>query len=215
MNGEELNNKLERGIFGASIKQLAGAWGALETPTDMTFANGVNDSVTQQDRRVEATWDSTHNRLTIQAAAAGDGLWIPYLGNGMRNAVGVAQTPDHGLGTYTRAIGAGGVSWVATGPFSGCYAVTFTAGGGKVFAHIITPAHNHTAADPVTQAVDIATEIGAIPPAPGELAAHQISGVGIGFIFWTRIKGVWWRRVINTGAGSPATVITVEKKKLC
>lgn len=211
MNGEELNKKLERGVFGSSIKKLAGAWSTLEAPSDMTCANGVNDSVTQQQRRVDAVWDSKHNKLTISNTPAGPGLWIPYLGNGMPNPVGVAVTRLRGLGTYTDIIGAG-VSWVATGPFTGCYAVTFTPPGGKVFAHIITPAREYTADTPANQATNIANQVGAPTP---NLAGSQVKG---GYVFWTRIKGLWWRRVIHTAAAAGAmsqTVIFVEKRSVC
>ncbi len=216
MNGQEINDKLERGLFGSyKIKHLAGTWSTLERPSDMTCANGVNDSVTQQARSVDAVWNPALKRLTIQAAAGGPGLWIPYLGNGMPNAVGVAVTAGHGLGTYTPVVGAAGASWVATGPFSGCHIVTLTVGGGKVFAHVISPAAGYPCAPPATQTIDIAYQVGAVPPTPAVLAASKVSGGGIGFVFWTRLHGAWWRRVIKTGAGSPAKVISVERRQLC
>jgi hypothetical protein len=223
MNAQQLNKKLERGVFGASIKQLGGLWGALGAPSDTTYAHGAVDSVTQQARRVDATWNAANKRLTIQAAAGGPGLWIPYLGNGVTelsrqaaiDAGGLAHTVGCGLGSYTQ-VGAGGANWVATGPFSGCYAVTLTApGGDKVFAHVITPAAGYTAADPVTQAVDIANQVGAIPPSPDELSNSKVTGGGIGYVFWTRLNGIWWRRVIFAGVGNPATVMSVGRKKHC
>ncbi len=220
MDGEEVNAKLERGWFGkVSIKKLHVAINDLQQPSDPNCANGVNDSVTQQAHEVDATWTEDTGLLSITSSAGGPGLWIPYMGNGMTASIGVAQTANHGLGTYTPLVGAGGASWVATGPFSGCYAVEFTVpgpGGGKVFAHVITAeGQAHPAKEPAAQVLDIANELnGAIPPTPDKLAASKPSG-GIGFVFWTLYKGSWWRREIFAGAGNPCTVFSVRIRQKC
>jgi hypothetical protein len=39
---------------------------------------------------------------------------------------------------------------------------------------------------------------------------------GVGFVFWTRINGVWWRRVIKLSGGFySGNVTSVEAKVKC
>jgi hypothetical protein len=97
-----------------------------------------NADVQEQDRVVDATFDAATGKLFITASAAGDGLWIPYLGNGS------GGDEARGWGTYTRAIS--GQSWVATGKFSGCSIGKFSGAGGTRFAHLITSADGHPCA---------------------------------------------------------------------
>ena len=140
MTGDQVNSKLERGVFGTyEIREFkaTGGFHTLNSPEDPAYANGVADSVTQQAHRVDAAWDNAQKRLTISLSGAGPGYWIPYLGNGSKIQVGMAQTDKRGLGAYTPVIAAGGaISWVITGPFSGCSSAAFAPAGGKVFAHV-------------------------------------------------------------------------------
>lgn len=222
MTGEELNEKFERGLFGRSaIKKLF--FKGLEIPQDKEFTDGVEDSVTKQQHPVSAVWNSADKSVTISLDPLhGTGLWIPYLGIGYSKPKGMAKTKARGLGTYTASLpaGAAGYTWVATGPFSGCYAVTFTVDGSrKVFAHIITPAAGATAESVDKQATDIADSVGA-----PRLSADQLQEClvkpkeGVGYVFWTLINGVWWRRVIGCiepAGASEHPVNSVGTKQIC
>lgn len=67
-----------------------------EDPSDITFAVGMNDSITEQGRRVSIGTD-TNGNLVITPDPNGSGLILPYIGNGSPNApVGVAITPGQG-----------------------------------------------------------------------------------------------------------------------
>jgi len=201
LNGDQVNDKLERRLFGRYyIRELKAAprFADLQAPSDATFANGVADSVTEQAHRVDAAWNAAQNRLTISATPAGPGYFIPYIGNGSPNLVGMAQTLKRGLGAYTPVVGAGGpvISWVLTGPFSGCSTVAFSPlAGGRVFAHVITPSTGYTADTVANQVANIAGQVGA--PAPVAGAVQRVSGgLGEGYVFWTLYNGAWWRRVV-------------------
>lgn len=111
---------------------------------DKKYAYGVDDSVSEQVHSARATLGNDFN-ISISKAdmQKGQGYWIPYLGNGatMGNNVGRAVTRYHGLGTYTPRITPGSSStWVATGPFSGCYALSLRSKDDNdvVFGHVIT-----------------------------------------------------------------------------
>lgn len=205
MTGEEIHNKL-RHKYGlkSDIRELKanpGFW-QMQRPSDANFTRGVADSVTEQYHRIRADWDAQQKKLTLSLHNAGHGYWIPYLGNGAGALAGVAQTAGRGLGTYTAPLGPGGpVTWVATGPFSGCSLATFSpAGGNKVFAHVITPAAGYTADTVVNQVANIAAQVNS--PAPAQGAVQQVvSAHGEGFVFWTLVNGVWRRRVIYTLPG--------------
>jgi hypothetical protein len=212
MTGDQINAKLERGLFGKyDIKEFKATPGfaGLNSPSDATFATGVADSVTQQAHRIDATWDATHKRLTLNTNAAGEGYWIPYLGNGAGALAGMAQTALRGLGAYTPAVAAGGgISWVVTGPFSGCHHASFTAGGNKVFAHVITPADGYTSDTVANQLTNIAAQVGAAVPGAGQ-TGQVVNGAGEGFVFWMRVAGSWYRRIVYAFGG---TVNAVEAK---
>jgi hypothetical protein len=190
MDAEALNGYFENTIFSkAKASVLAGKWSHLEEPADLSAKSGVTDSVTEQAHLVDATWSEANKTLTIARATAGKGYWIPYLGNGIPGV----GTDKRGLGTYSPAVGSGStISWVATGPFSGCYAVALSGTAGMVFAHVITAASGYTCEKPEQQLADIAQTVGAQNPGLGQKA----SGNGLGFVFWTRIKGVWYRREV-------------------
>ncbi len=211
MIGTQINHYLERGIFGKyKIRELKAAppgFSALNSPSDGAFVNGVVDSVTEQAHRIDAVWDNPNKRLTLHSHIAGHGYWIPYLGNGSQVSVGMAQTALRGLGAYTPTILVGGpISWVVTGPFSGCSSVSFTVGGGgKVFAHAITPAHNYTADTVANQVINIAAQTASVAGAPQTVTG----GAGEGFVFWAYINATWYRRVVWAFAGK---VNAVDRK---
>jgi hypothetical protein len=216
MTGQQVNDKLERGIFGATIRQFActALNASMQKPSDPTYATGVNDSVTQQANRIDAAWDNAQKKLTLSLNPAGPGYWIPYIGNGVPTrdgipyvAVGVAQTAKRGLGAYTPVVGAGAISWVATGPFSGCSLADYSAAAGRVFAHLISPAEGYTAATIATQNADIAAQTGA-PAAAGIHLQQVVNPVGEGYVFWTLVGANWYRRIIYVAAGNVTQVDT-------
>ncbi len=214
MNGAQINQRLERGLFGRyEIRELHATPGftVLQQPSDLTFATGVADSVTEQVNRIDAAWDAVNRRLTLSISAVGEGYWIPYIGNGAANLAGVAQTAGRGLGTYTPVIAAGGpISWVVTGPFSGCSSASFTAPAGKVFAHLISPAEGYTADTLANQEANIAAQINPAAPPAGHVQ-QVVSGNGEGYVFWTYFGGSWYRRVVWAFAG---TVRAVDRREL-
>jgi hypothetical protein len=215
MTGAEINSKLERGVLGrGAIRQLRGEFYQLQAPSDSTFSQGVVDSVTRQATGIDAAWDAKDNALTLRISFGGPGLWIPYLGNGVKSKlVGVAQTLNHGLGTYTPPLVSGGaISWVVTGPFSGCTAATFSPTGAKVFAHIITPGGGRTCDAVPNQIANIATQVNA--PEPKDHALFTPNGPGVGYVFWTYLSGGWYRRVLWGGQGMGfVPVLGVERKE--
>ena len=184
MNGEQLNQYLERGFGGTTlIRKLAfeSLNMQLNRPSDMNANRGVPDSVTEQYHRVDASWDAGTSTLTVSKEITGPGYWIPYLGNGIPNV----GTHLRGLGTYTPIVPATTISWVATGPFSGCHAYVFTP---LRFAHVITPAGGYSADAVANQRNNI----------PGAVRAGGLvrRGRGDAFVFWTHLRGGWYQREV-------------------
>ncbi|NNG05870.1 MAG: hypothetical protein HKM95_17445 [Inquilinus sp.] len=211
MNGAELNKKLERGLLGSSIKRLVIAK-ALAAPSDPERTRGVENSVTEQAHAVDAAWEN--GTLSIYARPEeghipkGPGLWIPYLGN----------VDDRSYGTYTPAMGNPSVSasWVGTGPFSGCYAVTLTTFQGKVFAHVVTKTEGCAVQPALTQAHHIANQITAPQLTQAALDKMKVSsGEGWCYVFWTKKGDNWWRRVLVTSVAEPGKIVSVGKRSEC
>jgi hypothetical protein len=138
--------------------------------------------VTEQGHPASISADSTTGALTIAPAAQGEGLWIPYLGNGK------GQPGSKGWGTFCSA--AGTASWVATGPFSGCYVASFI-GTERWFAHLITPAAGYRAAS-------VEDQIAAIKKATGSanVTKWPMNGSGLGLAFFMNDGGSWKRRFV-------------------
>jgi hypothetical protein len=203
MDGQEINERLERGLMGSYDIRLLVAnpdWMNLGWPSDPNFAQGAVNSVTQQSHRIDAEWNDHDRSLTIIRTNSQNspGLWIPWLGQGFATLAGVNQMQNRGLGTYTPGIDPGGpISWVATGPFSGCYSVAFRPNAGNVvFAHVITPTEGYTADLPIgNQINNIAAQVGA-PGAILNSIQKVTSANAHGFVFWTLLDGLWWRRVV-------------------
>lgn len=206
MTGEQLNDYLERGFLGKSKIKLLPGTNPLERPVNLDANLLVADSVIEHANQVRATWTAGTGSLAITIDNTGEGYWIPYLGNGAN----LVQENDQqkGLGTFTPAIPAGSaISWVATGPFSGCHAVAFNPGAGPVFAHVITPAPNYPCDTVPVQVTNISTSLGCPNPGAGFVPEYT---VGAGFVFWTRIQGQWWVREVQALNGM---VTKVGKKR--
>lgn len=167
---------------------------ALNRPSAPVMDKEVD--VTEQGHRVSITFAPATGALKIEAAPAGEGLWIPYLGNG-------PGTPNaKGWGTYCKSITDD--TWVATGPFSGCY-VAYLAGGGARFAHLITPAAGYRAAS-------VDEQIAAIRNATGAAACtkYLMNGAGLGLAFFTKLGGAWKRRFVWVGPGGNVMQINAK-----
>ena len=168
-----------------------------ETPSDLAFTTGVNDSITLQGHRVGCSIDNDGN-LSIVPDINGSGIILPYIGNGAGNnaPTRVAVTPGRGLGTYTppvQVVG-GAVSWVCTGKFSGCssYSIRSHANGAAapshlVFGHLITPSAGYTADTVPNQAANILAQTGYNP---ATIDQHRVTPVNHakgsdgGYVFW-------------------------------
>ena len=205
MDGDTLNGYFERGFFGKSeIQKLAAipGWSELGKPsqTPIPVADTI---VSEQHHRIDATWADESKTLTLSKNSVdGKGLWIPYLGNGYP-----VTADSRGIGTYTRNIGGAldNASWVATGPFSGCHVAVFTSGTDKVFAHVITPAHNHPCATVDEQMEELRTRVGV------EGNNWKVPAVGgLGYVFFTKINGTWYVRTSEFSQGG--VKVTIGKK---
>ena len=186
LSGPQLDQTFGSGF--SPVKAITGFNAYLLNRPSASVADPAGD-VTEQGHRAEITWDAATKTLKIAAAGAGEGLWIPYLGNG------TGQPEAKGWGTYSRPVSH--ESWVATGPFSGCFVAAFS-GGGRRFAHLITPAAGHPAAT-------VDEQIAAIKAATGadSFTKWPMDGAGLGIAFFLKLGGAWVRRfawVAPTGA---------------
>ena len=198
-------------------KNLKGLGMALNVPSDLSWATGVKDSVSKQFHRVNITPDAKKGDLSVAAAVGGAGYWVPYLGNGANNApVGFAHTLHRGLGSYTDLVKAGGdITWVATGPFSGCTSLSIrdTTNDSIVCAHVITPADKYTADTIVNQTNNIEAQTG-IATANRNVDSHVVTPpdgleVNAGYVFWMyeTKNNRWVRRVVWTLFG---TIVRID-----
>lgn len=214
LSGNQLNTAFAQGNLVGKTFAAVG----LNVPSDLTWANGVNDSVSEQFHQVDINADGVGN-LSVTAAPAGGGYWVPYLGSGANNApVGVAVTVLHGLGTYSNNIVAGGpITWAATGPFTGCASMTVrNPVNDTIFAaHLITAPPNYTADTIANQAANSTAQSGMV----GALnqALHVVTPpVGMqanaGWVFWmweipANGNARWVRRVVWTLNG---TIVQID-----
>ncbi len=97
-------------------------WNGLNTPSNPSDLREGN-IVSIQQHVISAALNS-EGSLVLTSAEHGDGLWVPYLGSVQ--------------GTYTDKLD-DSISWVATGPFSGCHAGVFSNDTDIRFAHLVTP----------------------------------------------------------------------------
>jgi len=140
--------------------------------------------VQERDHNVDVTWDATLGKLSVVAKADGDGLWIPYLGNG------AGGDGDKGWGAYSHEVG--DKTWVATGKFSGCSIGKFTGPGGTRFAHLITPAAGHPCASVDSQADQIKNATGL-----HTVVTYRPDTTGEAIAFMLLLNGVWHRRIVR------------------
>jgi hypothetical protein len=187
MNGQQLEACFGTGFSGVSTIRVANQ--ALSVPS--TNVTSFDADVQEQCHAVTETFNS--GTLSITPDANGDGLWIPWLGQGS------ASSNGKGWGTYTSDVG--NASWVATGPFSGCYAVGVTGGGSTRFAHIVTAGSGYTVAS-------VDDQIQAVKTATGLTTAKKIdmTGSGEGFVFFMLLGGVWKYRRVFAAPGSGSVV---------
>ncbi len=94
-----------------------------------------------------------------------------------------------GWGTFTR--GVTNETWVATGPFSGCYVAAFDGPTGKGFAHLITPAAGYTAASVDEQMTAICSQTGST-----QYQKWGMNGIGLGIAFFMLYDSKWHRRSV-------------------
>lgn len=98
-------------------------------------------------------------------------------------------------------------TWVATGPFSGCF-VGACSGSSLRIAHLITKAHGYRAA-PVDD------QIAAIKKATGStLTTWSMKGNGLGLAFFMMVAGSWLRRFVWVGLGGNLLQIWVKSEPL-
>lgn len=177
-------------VFGAGFSKVKEVQFHYRLNSPATPIANPNADVQEQDRVVDATFDAATGKLSITESATGDGLWIPYLGNGS------GGDQAKGWGTYTRAVS--GQSWVATGKFSGCSIGKFSGPGGTRFAHLITPADGHPCADVATQSAAISAATGMTTVVT--FKPQIVAGEAIAFMLF--LNGGWCKRVVQVTAGS-------------
>lgn len=172
-------------IFGtgfSSLKQVGFPY-TLNSPA--TPIVNPADDVQEQAKQVDVQFNDATGKIAIQPQVGGDGLWIPYLGNGQ------GGPGDKGWGTYTPPVGA--AIWVATGKFSGCSIGMFSGGGARRFAHVITPAAGHPCATVAQQSASVSAATGLatvntyLPPTP--------AGEAIAFMLF--LNGSWHKRIVQ------------------
>jgi hypothetical protein len=194
MTGAQLNECFGTGF--SPVKSIKG-FNAMALNKPAGDIVGGEADVYQQQHAADIMYDAKSGTLTIAASSAGQGLWIPYLGNGK-------GTPGaKGWGTYSDNVTK--ASWVATGPFSGCYVAAFSGKGGKRFAHLITPAGGYKAAT-------VDNQIKAIKAATGSklLGKWPMTGTGLGLAFFMNVGGAWCRRFAWVGPGGNLVQINAK-----
>lgn len=171
----------------SSVKSITG-WSARALNMPALPVANAGDDVSEQQIAVSARFNGATGALTIAPDANGHGVWIPYLGNG------TGKAGAKGWGTYTKAIT--NETWVATGPFSGCYVGHFK-GAGVRFAHLITPAAGYKAAS-------VDGQIASIEKATATKLADKwpMEGAALGLAFFMKISGRWYRRFVWVAPGT-------------
>ncbi len=197
LTGEQLNAQFGTGF--SPVKWVKG----YNHPSLNIPSPPIDDPAADvQERQVKVSIDFTAStgELKLTPANDGEGLWIPYLGNGK------GKDGDKGWGTYSKIVN--DATWVATGPFSGCYVAAFQ-GAGFRFAHLVTPALGHPCATVDAQIAAIQTASGA--------ALYQkwpMQGVGLGIAFFMKVKGSWQRRFLWVGPGQDVMQINSKSTAL-
>ncbi len=184
LNGEQLNEQFGTGF--SPVKSITGfSHSSLNRPSPAID----NPTASVQERQIQASisFTASTGELKLVSASDGEGLWIPYLGNGK------GGDGDKGWGTYSKLVT--DATWVGTGPFSGCYVAAFL-GAGFRFAHLITAALGHPCAS-------VDEQIAAIEGA-SKASLYQkwpMQGAALGLAFFMKIGGSWVRRFAWVGPG--------------
>ncbi|MBV8571149.1 MAG: hypothetical protein JO319_11090 [Acidobacteriaceae bacterium] len=188
-NGNQLNGKQLNEQFGSGFSPVKSITGFNDPSLNKPSAPVKNAGADVQEQQIQAaiSFDAATGALKLVSASDGEGLWIPYLGNGE------GGPGKKGWGTYSKLVT--DASWVGTGPFSGCYVAAFQ-GAGFRFAHLITEASGHPCAT-------VDQQIAAIEDA-SKAALYQkwpMQGVALGLAFFMKVDGSWVRRFAWVGPG--------------
>jgi len=183
LTGAQLDVQFGSGF--SPVKSVAGInHASLNMPSSPIARANEGADVQEQQIQASITFSADTGELKIVSAADGEGLWIPYLGNGK------GKDGDRGWGTYSKIVN--DATWVATGPFSGCYVAAFQ-GAGFRFAHLITtsPTSGHPCAT-------VDEQIAAIVAASGTVLYQKwaMKGLGLGLAFFMKVDGSWRRRFL-------------------
>lgn len=165
--------------------------------------NGVKGSVMKQAIPVKAFEDKKgkkDHRLVIEAVAKkkdATGYWLPWI-----EAIQVGKDVMS-IGTYTPPIQMDdAISWVATGPFSGCFAAHFIGKNDEVvFAHVVTVGMKQfKAASVKDQMEDISNQSKNkmdVKKKSKKKIASEEGNAGFHFVFWMRDGEGWVRQVLS------------------
>jgi hypothetical protein len=180
LTGEQLDAQ-----FGEGFSPVKSVKGINQAALNMPSSPILHPEGDVQEQQVQAsiTFSADTGELKIVSAAAGEGLWIPYLGNGK------GKEGDRGWGTYSKIVN--DATWVATGPFSGCYVAAFQ-GAGFRFAHLITKAAGHPCETVDNQIAAITAASGAV--LYGKWSMQGLQGLGVAFFM--KVNGFWRRRSV-------------------
>jgi hypothetical protein len=197
LTGEALDQCFGKGF--SPVKSIVG-FSSAQLNRPATPVTDDEADVVEQQHPAAISFNAGTGELKIESAQNGEGLWVPYLGNGK-------GTPkSKGWGTYSRLVT--DETWVATGPFSGCYVAAFM-GAGMRFAHLITPAAGYRAATVDAQLSAIQKASGARP-----YTKWDMTGVGLGLAFFMKVQGNWYRRFVWVGPGGNVMQINANSSAL-
>lgn len=197
LNGEQLNEQFGTGF--SPVKSITGYNNSSLNQPSPPITNPAAD-VQEQQIQAAISFTASTGELKLVSASNGEGLWIPYLGNGK------GGPGDKGWGTYSKL--ATDATWVGTGPFSGCYVAAFQ-GPGFRFAHLITEAAGHPCAT-------VDKQIAAIEQA-SKASLYQkwpMQGAAFGLAFFMKIGGSWVRRFAWVGPGGNVMQINATSTAL-
>ena len=188
MTGKALNVML-------GVNQLRAI--AIQAPTSMNIGKrDLVHGIHQISGTADAEFVAATSSLRIFGSTDGAGLFLPWL-SGQRDMTSGAS---YDLGSVTPPIASTDkISWVVTGPFSGCHAYTFESTGGYSFAHFTTAAASETICRSIPEQV-----VGVKAQLPGGTGTVKENihvtpvGMSFGWVFWMRTDSGWQRRIIRT-----------------
>ena len=156
------------------------------------FKQGVKQTDFLADGEITAV-----NTLSIYPDSSGQGgLFLPWLTH-QETSPGSVTTSYTDLGSFTRPIArTSALSWVVTGPFTGCHAAVYSSGQGLTFCHLVTGKKDQFP-EPSIQGTGIAAAVGGgtqISSTP--LSPSPNLGDAQGYCFWMRLGTGWQQRTI-------------------